>query len=132
MIKGVGHIGMLVKDIEQGLESLAKIVDFPTPVIRESVEAKMKVAVVDLGNVGLELIQDMTEDGPIAQLVKSKGDMIHHFCLLTDNIEVDLNRIKESGVEMQDQTPKIGLRGKKCALSAPSALNGIPIELSEP
>jgi methylmalonyl-CoA/ethylmalonyl-CoA epimerase len=132
MIKGVGHIGMLVKDIEQGLESLAKIVDFPTPVIRESAEAKMKVAVVDLGNVGLELIQDMTEDGPIAQLVKSKGDMIHHFCLLTDNIEEDLKKIKEQGIEMQDQESKIGLRGKKCALSAPSALNGIPIELSEP
>jgi len=132
MIKGVGHIGMLVKDIEQGLESLAKIVDFPTPVIRESAEAKMKVAVVDLGNVGLELIQDMTEDGPIAQLVKSKGDMIHHFCLLTDNIAVDLKKIKEQGIEMQDQEPKIGLRGKKMALSAPSALNGIPIELSEP
>ena len=49
MIKGVGHIGLLVKDIEQGLESLAKIVDFPTPVIRESAEAQMKVAVVDLG-----------------------------------------------------------------------------------
>ena len=132
MIKGVDHIGILVSDIQQGLESLAKIVDFPAPMIRESEEAKMKVAVVDLGNVGLELIQDMTEDGPIAQLVKSKGNIIHHFSLMTDNIEEDLNKIKESGVEMQDQIPKIGLRGKKRALSAPSALNGIPIELSEP
>ncbi len=132
MIKGVGHIGILVRDINEGLESLAKIVDFSTPVIRESEEAKMKVAVVDLGNMGLELIQDMKEDGPIAQLVNSQGNTIHHFCLLTDNIEEDLEKIKEQGVEMQDQKPKIGLRGKKCALSASSALNGIPIELSEP
>jgi methylmalonyl-CoA/ethylmalonyl-CoA epimerase len=132
MIKGVGHIGMLVKDIEQGLESLAKIVDFPTPVIRESEEAKMKVAVVDLGNVGLELLQDMSEDGPIAQAVKSQGNLIHHFCLLSDNIEEDLEKIKEQGVEMQDQAPRLGLRGKKIALTASSALNGIPIELSEP
>ena len=132
MIKGVGHIGMLVRDLEQGLESLAKIVDFPTPFIRESAEAKMKVAVVDLGNVGLEMIQDMTEDGQIAQLVKSRGDTIHHFCLLTDNIEEDFKKIKESGIEMQDQKPRVGLRGKKIALTAPNALNGITIELSEP
>lgn len=132
MIKGVGHIGILVSDIDQSLESLAKIVNFPAPMIRESPEAKMKVAVVDLGNVGLEFIQDMTENGPITQLVNNRGNTIHHFCLLSDSIEEDIEKIKVHGVEMQDQKPKIGLRGKKCALSAPSALNGIPIELSEP
>ncbi len=132
MIKGVGHIGILVSDIEQVLESLTKIVSFPTPMIRESKEAKMKVAVIDLGNVGLEFLQDMSEDGPIAQAVKSQGNLIHHFCLLSDNIDEDLETIKEHGVEMQDHKPKIGLRGKRCALSASSALNGIPIELSEP
>jgi len=132
MIKGVGHIGIYVRNIEETLESLAKIVDFSPPTIKESEEAKKRIAVVDLGNVGLELIQDMTEDGLIAMRVRDHGNTIHHFCLLTDNIEADLAKIKERGVELQDQKPKIGLRGKKCALSAPSALNGIPIELSEP
>jgi methylmalonyl-CoA/ethylmalonyl-CoA epimerase len=132
MIKGVGHIGLLVRDIEQSLESLAKIVDFPTPAVREMPEAKMKVALVDLGNLGLEMLQDMTEEGPIAQLVKEKGNVIHHFCLLSDSIEADVKKVKEKGVEMQDQEPRLGLRGKKIALTAPSALNGITIELSEP
>ena len=119
-------------DIRQALEAFAKITSFPTPTIRESAEAKMKVAVVDLGNVGLEMIQDMNEDGPIAQLVKSKGNVIHHFCLLSDSIDEDVEKVKKNGVEMQDHKPKIGLRGKRIALTAPSALNGIPIELSEP
>lgn len=132
MIKGIGHIGLLVSDIDQSLDALGKIVDFPAPVIRESIEAKKKVAVVDLGNVGLEFIQDLTEDGPIAQLVKDRGNSIHHFCLLSDDIDGDLEAIKGKGVEMQDHKPRIGLRGKRCALSAPTALNGIPIELSEP
>jgi methylmalonyl-CoA epimerase len=132
MIRGVGHIGLLVSDIEQSLESLAKIVDFPSPAIRELEEAKMKVAVVDLGTVGLEMLQDMTGEGPIARLVKEKGNMIHHFCLLSDSIEEDVAMVKERGIEMQDQKPRMGLRGKKIALTAPSALNGITIELSEP
>jgi len=132
MIKGIGHIGILVSDIEQCLESLAKIINFPEPMIRESEEAKKKVAVVDLGNVSLELIQDMANEGSLARVVKSRGNTIHHFCLLSDNIEEDLERTKKAGVEWADQKPRIGLRGKKCALSAPSALNGIPIELSEP
>ena len=132
MIKGVGHIGLLVGDMKQALEALAKITSFPTPTIRESAEAKMKVAVVDLGNVGLEMIQDMNDEGPIAQLVKIKGNVIHHFCLLSDSIEEDVERVKKKGIEMQDQEPRMGLRGKKIALTAPTALNGITIELSEP
>ncbi len=40
--------------------------------------------------------------------------------------------LKQRGVEMMDQKPRIGLRGKKIAMTMPSALNGITIELSEP
>ena len=58
--------------------------------------------------------------------------MIHHFCLLTDNIEKDIEELKSRGVEMADQEPRVGLRGKKIALTMASALNGITIELSEP
>jgi len=43
-----------------------------------------------------------------------------------------LAKLKERGVEMADQTPRTGVRGKKIAMSAPAALNGITIELSEP
>jgi hypothetical protein len=38
----------------------------------------------------------------------------------------------KKGVEMMDQKPRIGLRGKKIAMTMPNALNGITIELSEP
>jgi methylmalonyl-CoA/ethylmalonyl-CoA epimerase len=80
----------------------------------------------------LEFIQDSSEDGMMARFIKEKGDAIHHFCLLTDNIEDDVEALKQRGIEMLDQTPRIGLRGKKIALTKPSALNGITIELSEP
>ena len=48
MIKGVGHIGIYVSNIDQTLESLAKIVDFPPTMRKESEVAKRKIAVVDL------------------------------------------------------------------------------------
>lgn len=132
MIKGIGHLGIFVKDIESTLQALSKFVDFETPVIRESDAMGIKAAVVELGAVGLEFIQDATGKGPLAQLVAEKGDMIHHFCLLTDNIEEDIESLTARGVEMMDQVPRQGVRGKKIAMTNPSALNGITIELSEP
>ncbi len=132
MIKGVGHIGIFVKSIEESVKALSKFVDFPELTIKESEKMGVKAGVVNLGGFELELIQGLEDDGPLAQFVGEKGDMIHHFCLLTDDIDADLVKLKERGVEMMDSTPKVGVRGKRIAMSNPAALNGITIELSEP
>ena len=132
MIKGIGHLGIFVKDIKATLSALSKLIEFEQPTIRESKEMGIKAAVVELGAVGLELIQDATGEGPLAQLLQEKGDMIHHFCLVSDDIEADIEYLKTRGVEMMDQVPRTGVRGKKIAMTMPSALNGITIELSEP
>jgi len=132
MIKAVGHLGIVVKDIDVSLKALSKIIDIQSQAIKEFSEKKMKCAVVELGGITLEFIQDSSEDGMMTRFIKEKGDAIHHFCLLTDNIEDDVEALKQRGIEMLDQTPRIGLRGKKIAFTKPSALNGITIELSEP
>jgi len=132
MIKAVGHLGIAVKDINVSLKALSKIIDSQSPAIKEFPEKKIKCAVVELGGISLEFIQDSSDDGMMARFIKEKGDAIHHFCLLTDNIEDDVEALKHRGIEMLDQKPRIGLRGKKIALTKPSALNGITVELSEP
>jgi methylmalonyl-CoA/ethylmalonyl-CoA epimerase len=132
MIKAVGHLGIVVKDIDLSLKAFAKILDFQSPATKEFPEEKMKCAVVELGGISLEFIQDSSDDGMMAQFIKEKGDAIHHFCLLTDNIEGDIEALKQRGIELLDQKPRIGLRGKKIAFTRPSVLNGITIELSEP
>jgi len=132
MIKAVGHLGIVVKDIDVSLKALSKVIDIQSEAIKEFSEKKLKCAVVELGGITLEFIQDSSEDGMMARFTKEKGDAIHHFCLLTDNIEDDVEALKQRGIEMLDQTPRIGLRGKKIAFTKPSALNGITIELSEP
>jgi methylmalonyl-CoA/ethylmalonyl-CoA epimerase len=132
MIKGIGHLGIVVKDIEKSLNALAQIINFESPAIKEFPEKKMKCAVVEVDGVALEFLQDKSEDGFLGRFAEEKGDAIHHFCLLSDNIEEDVEDLKRRGIEMMDQKPKVGLRGKKIAMTTPSALNGVTIELSEP
>jgi len=132
MIQGLGHIGIAVKNIEESLAALSKALDLPIPPIRDNPEKKMKVAMVDLKGIGLEFLEDYSKEGEFTKFVQEKGDAIHHFCLLTDNIEADIEVLEKRGIEMADQKPRIGLRGKRIAFTKPSALNGIPMELSEP
>jgi lactoylglutathione lyase/methylmalonyl-CoA/ethylmalonyl-CoA epimerase len=132
MIKGIGHLGIVVKDIEKSLKALSQIVDFDDPSIKEFPAKKMKCAVVEMDGVALEFLQDNSEDGFLGKFNREKGDSIHHFCLLSDNIEKDVETLKGKGVQMMDLEPRTGLRGKKIAFTAPDSLNGISIELSEP
>ena len=132
MIKGVGHVGIVVKDMQKSLKALSQIIEFEKPAIKESPEKKVKCAVVETKGVALEFLQDDSDSGFLGRFRHEKGDAIHHFCLLSDNIEEDVEVLKKRGVEMMDQKPRIGLRGKKVAMTMPSALNGITVELSEP
>jgi catechol 2,3-dioxygenase-like lactoylglutathione lyase family enzyme len=92
----------------------------------------MKCAVVEMNGVALEFLQDNSDDGFLGKFNREKGDAIHHFCLLSDDMEKDVAALKDKGVQMRDLEPRVGLRGKKIAFTAPDALDGISIELSEP
>ena len=132
MIKGIGHLGIVVKDLEKSLKALSQIIEFEKPAVKEFPDKKMRCAVVETKGIPLELLQDNSDNGFMARFNREKGDAIHHFCVVSDNIEQDVETLIKRGVEMMDQKPRIGLRGKKIAMTLPSALNGITIELSEP
>ena len=131
-IRGVGHIGLGVKDIHASVKAFARTFNVPVPEVTVLPDRQMKVALVQLGPISLEFLQDDSENGMLAKFIRDKGDGIHHFCVDTDDIEADVEVIKRRGVEMIHQQPVIGVRGKRIAFMGGNALTGIPIEMSEP
>ena len=132
MIKGIGHLGIVVENIEKSLDALGRIINFERPAIKEFPEKNMRCAVVEMNGIALEFLQDDSDDGFLGNYRRARGDSIHHFCLLSDNMGDDVEVLKNKGVAMMDPKPRTGLRGKKIAMTRPSALNGITIEISEP
>jgi methylmalonyl-CoA/ethylmalonyl-CoA epimerase len=132
MIKGVGHIGIAVRDIGKSLETICRVLNVAIPPVRDNPDRKMKVAVVALENLSLEVLEDYSADGMFAKYVREHGNAVHHICFLTDDMDSDLRSLEERGVEWLSRKPAVGLRGKQIVFSTPSALGGIPVELSEP
>ncbi len=132
MIAGLDHIGIGIRDIERSLKAVCEVLGLPEPAIEDLPERKAKVALLDLGGAKLEFIQDDSEDGLLARFVREKGEGIHHFCMLTDDIHEEVEKLKSRGVEMIHQQPRLGLRGKLIAFISPDSLGGIHCELSEP
>ena len=132
MIKGIGHLGIVVENIEKSLDALAQVIDFERPAIKEFPDKKMRCALVEMNGIALEFLQDDSDNGFLGKYRRARGDSIHHFCLLSDSMDDDVEALKDKGVEMMDPKPRTGLRGKKIAMTMPGALNGITIEISEP
>jgi methylmalonyl-CoA/ethylmalonyl-CoA epimerase len=132
MIKGIGHVGIAVKNIEEVIGAVAKALALPVPPVRDFPERKVKVAILDVGGTGLEFIESYREDGVFAEFVKERGNALHHICFLTDQIEAEIEVLIGRGVEMADQKPRIGTRGKRVAFNDPKSLHGITFELSDP
>ncbi len=129
MIYGISHVGVAVQDIEAALKYFSRILKIPMPEIHSAPEKKMRFAVIDVGGVGIELLEDKSSDGRVANFVKEKGEGIEHICFLTDSIEKDMDELKERNFDFYSRGPVTGLRGKKIGFSKNEAL---AFELSEP
>lgn len=129
--KGVDHIGIAVKSIEETLPfyinhfhlHVEKIVDVP--------EQKVKVAFIPLGNCKLELLEPLTRDSPVASFIEKRGEGIHHIAFAVDNIEDRLIQLKREGIQLIDETPKIGAQGMPIAFLHPKSTHGVLYELCE-
>lgn len=83
------------------------------------------------GGTAIELLEPLDENSPIAKFLDKRGEGIHHICFWVDDLEASLNRLKEEGVRLIDESPRKGAHYTKVAFVHPKALNGVLIELAE-
>ena len=79
----------------------------------------------------VELLQATREDSPIARFIDKKGEGIHHIAFSVDDIEKELQRLKNEGFELIHKTPKKGADNKLIAFLHPKSTNGVLIELCQ-
>ena len=84
-----------------------------------------------VGESEVELLESTAPDGPIAKFLEKKGPGIHHVAFRVDNVEAALAELKEKGIKLIDEKPRMGAGGAKIAFLHPKATNGILVELCE-
>ena len=130
MIKRIDHIGIAVRSLEDAIE-LYKKLGFEVEKIEEVREQKVRVAILPAGESKVELIEATSEDSPISKFIENKGEGIHHIAVNVENIEDALNNAKSSGIKLIDESPKIGVGGKKIAFIHPKSTKGVLLEFVE-
>jgi methylmalonyl-CoA/ethylmalonyl-CoA epimerase len=125
------HIGIAVANLEEALafyrDALGLEVSAPGDVPTE----RVRVTFVPVGEPALELLEPTTPDSVVARFLARRGPGIHHITLLVDDLAAVLERLKERGVRLLDETPRAGAHGSRVAFVHPSSTHGVLVELKQ-
>lgn len=127
----IDHIGVAVNSIEESLKFWENIMNIKCHGVEEVVEQKVKTAFLPLGDSELELLEGTSPESPVSKFIEKRGEGIHHIAIRVENIEEALFELKEKGVRLIDEKPRIGAGGTKIAFVFPKSTGGILLELTE-
>ena len=130
-IIGIDHIGIAVKEIGKAAGFYENVLGLPIAGEEAIADRQLKIAFLETGNARLELIEPTSDDSTIAKFLANRGEGIHHFCLLVDDIEQALQEMSQKGYRLIDETPRQGAEGSKIAFVHPSTAGGVLIELKQ-
>jgi len=124
----IDHVGIAVRSLETAIaayEALGLNVSSTDTVASESV----KVAFLPVGDTRIELLEPTTPESAIAKAIEKRGEGVHHIALRVEDIEGSMKAAKEKGLQLVNETPRIGAHGRKIAFIHPKSTSGVLLEL---
>jgi methylmalonyl-CoA/ethylmalonyl-CoA epimerase len=127
----VDHLGIAVKSIEAGKNFWMNALGLKFEGVETVAEQKVTTAFFPVGESEVELLESTAPDGPVANYLEKKGEGIQHIAFRVENIEAALNELKEKGIRLIDEKPRIGAGGARIAFLHPKSTNGVLVELCQ-
>ena len=121
----IDHLGIAVNSIEDGKTFWTDALGLEFEGSETVEEQKVTTAFFPVGESEVELLESTAPDGPIAKFLEKKGQGIHHVAFRVENVEEALAELKEKGIRLIDEKPRMGAGGAKIAFLHPKATNGI-------
>ena len=131
MIKGIDHIGIAVRSIEEAKKFWVGMLGLKLLRIEDVPEQKVRVAMLEAGDATIELLEPTSPDSPVAKFIEKRGEGLHHVTLQTDKLADRLKALKAAGVNLIDEKPRVGAGGAGVAFLHPNFAHGVLVELCE-
>jgi methylmalonyl-CoA epimerase len=125
----INHLGIATKGIDDALrfwEDALGLENVHTEIVEEQ---KVRVAMLPLGESRIELLEPTSEDSPISKFLEKRGPSIHHIAVEVEDIGASLQQLKDKGMRLIDETPRVGAEGCLVAFVHPASANGVLLEL---
>ena len=132
MFSRIDHIGVAVEQLEPALALYRD--SFQLEVAHREVvrEQGVEAVLLDVGESHVELLAPLAADTPVGRFLAKQGPGLHHVAYQVSDIDATLQALKQAGLALIDEQPRVGIRGSRVAFMHPRATAGVLTEIVEP
>jgi len=131
MIKKIAHIGIAVQNLANAQAVFQNLLGFEASHIQRVEAQRVDVSSFHIGETNIELTCGTSDDSPISKFIGKRGEGMHHVAFEVDDIHSELQRLKDCGVTLIDQAPRIGADNCLVAFIHPKSAGGVLVELTQ-
>jgi methylmalonyl-CoA/ethylmalonyl-CoA epimerase len=128
----IDHIGVAVEEIEPTLELYRD--RFGLRVAHREVvqEQGVEAVLLDVGENHVELLAPLGTETPVGRFLAKQGPGLHHVAYQVSDIDSTLDALKQAGLALIDERPRVGIRGSRVAFMHPRGTDGVLTEIVQP
>jgi len=132
MFAQIDHVGVAVEDLEAAIALHEQTYGLALA-HREVVEEQgVEAVLLDAGESHVELLRPLQPDTAVGRFLASRGPGLHHVAYRVDDIEAALDALRDRGVQLIDETPRVGIRDSRVAFVHPRSTGGVLTEIVQP
>jgi methylmalonyl-CoA/ethylmalonyl-CoA epimerase len=128
-VKRIDHIAVVIDDLQGTLEFWRDALGMEVTHIQDIPAEMAQIAFLPAGGSEIELVKPTTSDSGLAKYLEKRGPGMHHVCLEVDDIAGMLRRLKDKGIQLINEEPRVSADGKQYAFIHPKSANGVLVEL---
>ena len=127
----IHHIGVAVADLDESIRLYRNALGAELVHRAASETEGLEAAVLRVGESEIELMAALRADSPVGKFMARRGPGLHHVAYGVADIDAALVAARETGLELIDAEPRIGLHGRRIAFVHPKSMGGVLTELVE-
>jgi len=121
MIRNIGHIGVMVKDLDQAIESYTKGLGMILEKRTENPDLKLRVGILRMGPLEIELLEFKDPELSIPKAIRADRPGLNHLCFEVHRLDASLKELEARGFRVVDGFPRQGVHGRIAFVIPPHA-----------
>lgn len=130
--QSINHIGIAVRSIESQRDFYEKVIGAVFEGVEVVPEQKVRVGFFRVGSVRLELLEPTDPSSTVAGFIEKRGEGLHHVAYTVKDIDQCLQSLRNQGIRLINDMPRIGAHHMRIAFIHPKSSYGVLTELCEP
>ena len=132
MFARIDHVGVAVDDLDAAI-ALHEGAYGMALAHREVVEEQgVEAVLLDVGESHVELLRPLQPDTAVGRFLATRGPGLHHVAYRVADIEATLDDLRDRGLRLIDETPRVGIRDSRVAFVHPQSAGGVLTEIVQP